>query len=58
MYAKYKFNYLFLLNLHSKIIIIKQQVGGMKIFLPIQMLKWVVGIKRLSTPVLEYNLKI
>ena len=46
---------MFLLNLHSKIIIIIQ-VGGMKFFLPIEMLKWaVVGMKRLSTPELPHR---
>ena len=60
MYAKYKyndkFNYFFLIKLHRKIIIIiiiiTQQLGG----LPIEMLKWAIGMKRLSTPDLHRSL--
>ena len=44
---------MFPLNLDLKIIVIVQQVGGMKISLPVEVVKWAIGMKRSSTPVAE-----
>ena len=44
---------MFLLNLHSNIIIIIQQVGDMNIFLTLDKLKRAVGMKKLSIPDVE-----